>query len=106
MLRSQKDYLIEALQELKEKQGVKCGPLRNHWVQYKDHRYHQTMEMVSWFNCSDLCVSLNATFLKTERSRLKNIMKLITVNRTWLGLSYKKEDNEWKWEDGSSPSLG
>ncbi|XP_027450465.1 NKG2-D type II integral membrane protein-like isoform X1 [Zalophus californianus] len=105
-LRSQKDYLIEALQELKEKQGVKCGLPLNHWVQYKDHCYHQTMEMVSWLNCSDLCVSLNATFLKTEGSRLKNIMKLITVNHTWLGLSYKKEDNEWKWEDGSSPSPG
>ncbi|XP_047598787.1 NKG2-D type II integral membrane protein-like isoform X3 [Lutra lutra] len=103
-LRSQKDYLIEALHKLKEKQGVECGPLLKHWVQYKDHCYHQTMEMVSWLNCSDLCVSLNATFFKTEGSRLENIMKLITVNHIWLGLSYKEEDNKWKWEDGSSPS--
>ncbi|XP_045869217.1 NKG2-D type II integral membrane protein-like isoform X2 [Meles meles] len=101
---SQKDSLFEALHKLKEKQGVKCGPLLKHWVQYKDHCYHETMEMVSWLNCSDLCVSLNATFFKTEGSRLENIMKLITVNHTWLGLSYKEEDNEWKWEDGSSPS--
>ncbi|XP_044084455.1 natural killer cells antigen CD94-like [Neovison vison] len=103
-LQSQKDYLIEALHKLKEKQGVECGRLLKHWVQYKDHCYHQTMEMVSWLNCSDLCVSLNATFFKTEGSRLENIMKLITVNHTWLGLSYKEEDNKWKWEDGSSPS--
>ncbi|CAD7681413.1 unnamed protein product [Nyctereutes procyonoides] len=103
-VQSQKKYLIEALQELKEKQGDRCGPPLNHWVQYKDYCYHQTMEMVSWLNCSDLCISLNATFLKTERSVLKTIMKLIAVNRTWLGLSYKEEDNEWKWEDGSSPS--
>lgn len=35
---------------------------------------------------------------------MQNIMELVTGNHTWLGLSYKKEDNEWKWEDGSSPS--
>ena len=32
------------------------------------------------------------------------ILKLLAVNHTWLGLSYKEEDNEWKWEDGSRPS--
>ncbi|XP_044241340.1 natural killer cells antigen CD94-like [Ursus arctos] len=103
-LQSQKDSLIEDLRELKEKLGVKHGPSLNHWVRFEDHCYHQTMEMVPWLSCSDLCVSLNATFLKTGGSRLKNIMELVTGNHTWLGLSYKKEDNEWKWEDGSSPS--
>uniref|UniRef100_A0A7N5KIJ8 Killer cell lectin-like receptor 5 n=1 Tax=Ailuropoda melanoleuca TaxID=9646 RepID=A0A7N5KIJ8_AILME len=103
-LRNQNDYLIEDLRELKEKQGVKHGPSLNHWVRFEDHCYHQTMEMVPWLSCFDLCVSLNATFLKTGGSRLKNIMELVTGNRTWLGLSYKEEDNDWKWEDGSSPS--
>ncbi|XP_019291990.1 C-type lectin domain family 9 member A-like isoform X2 [Panthera pardus] len=100
------EYLLEVLHELNQKQGVRCGHPLKHWVQSNDHCYHQTMEMVSWLNCSDLCVSLNATFLKTEGSRLKNVMELIAVGPTWLGLSYKKENNEWKWEDGSSPSPG
>lgn len=37
---------------------------------------------------------------------MQNIMKLLSGNRTWLGLSYKEEENQWKWGDGSSPSLG
>uniref|UniRef100_A0A8C4MDN8 C-type lectin domain-containing protein n=1 Tax=Equus asinus TaxID=9793 RepID=A0A8C4MDN8_EQUAS len=103
-LRNQNEYLIEALEELKATQGDRCGHSLNHWVQYRDHCYHQTVEMVSWLNCSDLCVSLNATFLKTQRSKLTSIMKLLAANHTWLGLSYKEEDNKWKWEDGSFPS--
>ncbi|XP_045320780.1 C-type lectin domain family 9 member A-like isoform X2 [Leopardus geoffroyi] len=99
------EYLLEALRELNQKQGVRCGRPLKHWVESNDHCYHQTMETVSWLDCFDLCVSLNATFLKTEGSRLKNVMELIAVGPTWLGLSYK-EDNEWKWEDGSSPSPG
>ncbi|KAF5912470.1 hypothetical protein HPG69_004140 [Diceros bicornis minor] len=105
-LRNQNEYLIEALQELTAKQGDRCGPPLTHWVQYRDHCYHQTTEMVSWLNCSDLCVSLNATFLKTERSRLMSIMKLLTASSTWLGLSYKEENNERKWVDSSLPSPG
>uniref|UniRef100_G3ULL2 C-type lectin domain-containing protein n=1 Tax=Loxodonta africana TaxID=9785 RepID=G3ULL2_LOXAF len=105
-IQNQNVYLIEALQELKANQGDRCGPSLHHGMQYRDHCYHQTMEMVSWLSCSDLCVSLNATFLKTERSRLLNFLKLFKANRTWLGLSYKEEDSDWRWEDGSSPSLG
>ncbi|XP_047720804.1 C-type lectin domain family 9 member A-like isoform X3 [Prionailurus viverrinus] len=100
------EYLLEALHELNQKQGVRCGRPLKRWVQSNDHCYHQTMEMVSWLDCFDICVSLNATFLKTEGSRLKNVMELIAVGPTWLGLSYREKDNEWKWEDGSSPSPG
>ncbi|XP_044918575.1 C-type lectin domain family 9 member A-like [Felis catus] len=99
-------HLLEALHELNQKQGVRCGCPPEHWVQSNDHCYHQTTKMVSWLDCFDICVSLNATFLKTERSRLKNVMELIAVGPTWLGLSYREKDNEWKWEDGSSPSPG
>lgn len=35
-----------------------------------------------------------------------NILKLLAGDHTWLGLSYKEEDNQWKWEDGSLPSPG
>uniref|UniRef100_A0A8C9A957 C-type lectin domain-containing protein n=1 Tax=Prolemur simus TaxID=1328070 RepID=A0A8C9A957_PROSS len=76
----------------------RCGPPLNNWVQYMDHCYHRTVQMVSWLNCSNICVSLNATFLKTERSNL------VVSKWTWIGLSYKEEKNEWKWEDGSSTS--
>ncbi|XP_066109270.1 C-type lectin domain family 9 member A-like [Saccopteryx bilineata] len=103
-LRKQNEYLTEALQGLNAKQGDQCGLPLHHWVQYGDQCYHQSVAMVSWLNCSDLCVSLNATFLKRERNQLMNIMKLLAVNQTWLGLSYKEADNGWKWEDGSSPS--
>nr|XP_044612039.1 C-type lectin domain family 12 member B-like isoform X3 [Equus asinus] len=103
-LQNQNVYLLVALEELRTMQGDRCGHSLNNWVQYRDHCYHQTAEMVSWLNCSDLCVTLNATFLKTERSILMSIMKLLAENHTWLGLSYKEEDNKWKWEDGSFPS--
>uniref|UniRef100_A0A8C6G0R5 C-type lectin domain-containing protein n=1 Tax=Moschus moschiferus TaxID=68415 RepID=A0A8C6G0R5_MOSMO len=103
-LQNQKECITEALQKLNAKGGEGCGSPLSHWVQHRDHCYYQTTETVSWSNCSDLCVSSNATFLKTERSRLMCILKLLAVNHTWLGLSYKEEDNEWKWEDGSLPS--
>ncbi|XP_033263990.1 C-type lectin domain family 12 member B-like isoform X1 [Orcinus orca] len=105
-LQKQNEYITEALQELNVEQGDRCGPSLSHWVQYRDHCYHQTVQIVSWLECSDLCISLNATFLKTERSRLMYIMKLLAANHTWLGLSYNEEDNQWKWVDGSLPSPG
>ncbi|KAM9673659.1 killer cell lectin-like receptor 6 [Trichechus inunguis] len=104
-LQNQNVYLTEALQELKTNQGDTCESPLHHWIQYTDHCYHQTMEMVSWFNCSDLCVSLNATFVKTESSGLISFLKLFVANHTWLGLSYEEEDNQWRWENGSSLSL-
>lgn len=103
-LQNQNENMSEALQELNAKGGDGCGSPLSHWVQHRDHCYHQTVKTVSWSECSELCVSLNATFLKTERSRLMCILKLLAVNHTWVGLSYKEEDNEWKWEDGSRPS--
>nr|XP_025139024.1 killer cell lectin-like receptor 6 isoform X3 [Bubalus bubalis] len=101
-LQNQNKNMTEALQELKAKGGDGCGSPLSHWVQHRDHCYYQTLKTVSWSECSDLCVSWNATFLNTERSRLMCILKLLAVNQTWLGLSYK--DNEWKWEDGSLSS--
>ncbi|XP_040091103.1 killer cell lectin-like receptor 6 [Oryx dammah] len=103
-LQNQNENITEALQELNAQGGDGCGSPLSHWVQHRDHCYHQTVKTVSWSECSELCVSLNATFLKTERSRLMCILKLLAVKHTWLGLSYKEEDNEWKWEDGSLPS--
>lgn len=103
---NQNEYLTEALRELNAKQGDRCGPPLSHWVKYRNHCYHQTLKMVSWSECSDLCVALNATFLNMERHRLMNIMRQLAVNHTWLGLSYHEEDNQWKWKDGSLPSLG
>ncbi|XP_047720802.1 natural killer cells antigen CD94-like isoform X2 [Prionailurus viverrinus] len=103
---SKADKFLHVQNVLDQNKGVRCGRPLKRWVQSNDHCYHQTMEMVSWLDCFDICVSLNATFLKTEGSRLKNVMELIAVGPTWLGLSYREKDNEWKWEDGSSPSPG
>ncbi|XP_063094669.1 C-type lectin domain family 9 member A-like [Cavia porcellus] len=105
-IQKQNAYLTEAVQELSAKEGHMCAHPPHHRLQYRDRCYYQTVEMVSWLNCSDLCVSSNGTFLESERSMLMNIMKLLSGNRTWLGLSYKEEENQWKWGDGSSPSLG
>uniref|UniRef100_A0A4W2HGH0 Killer cell lectin-like receptor 5 n=1 Tax=Bos indicus x Bos taurus TaxID=30522 RepID=A0A4W2HGH0_BOBOX len=95
---------IQVQKLLDQNKGDGCGSPLSHWVQHRDHCYYQTMKTVSWSECSDLCVFWNATFLNTERSRLMCILKLLAVNQTWLGLSYKEKDNEWKWEDGSLPS--
>ncbi|XP_054446787.1 C-type lectin domain family 1 member A-like [Pteronotus mesoamericanus] len=104
-LQRQNEHLIEALQELNAKQGDQCGPSLPHWEKFGDYYYHQSTEMVSWSNCSDVCASFNATFLTTTRNRLMNITMLPSVSRAWLGLSYSKADNRWEWEDGSSPSF-
>ncbi|XP_075862956.1 C-type lectin domain family 1 member B-like isoform X2 [Microcebus murinus] len=100
------ENFLQVPKVLDQNKGNRCGPSLNNWVQYMDHCYHKTVDMVPWLSCSDLCVSLNATFLKTERSGLVNIMKLLLVSQTWIGLSYKEKHNEWKWEDGSSTSPG
>ncbi|XP_005379676.1 PREDICTED: killer cell lectin-like receptor 6 [Chinchilla lanigera] len=104
-LQTQNADLIKAVQKLMAKEGHRCGCPPNHWLQYRDHCYYQTVEMVSWLDCSDLCISLNATFLESKRSSLMNIMELLSGNHTWIGLSYKQEDNQWKWVDGSPPLL-
>ncbi|KAF6119644.1 hypothetical protein HJG60_010101 [Phyllostomus discolor] len=95
----------EILQELNAKQGGQCEPPLHAWVKYGDYYYHQSTEMVPLSNCSDVCVSLNATFLTTESNRLMNITVLPSVTQTWLGLSYNKMDSKWEWKDGSSPSF-
>ncbi|XP_045040255.2 oxidized low-density lipoprotein receptor 1-like [Desmodus rotundus] len=104
-LQKQNEHLIKVLQELNAKQGDQCGPPLHDWVKYGDYCYFQSTEMVSWSKCCDVCASLNATFLTTERNGLMNIMVLPSVTRTWLGLSYNKTDHRWEWEDGSSPSF-
>ncbi|XP_006167235.2 natural killer cells antigen CD94-like [Tupaia chinensis] len=96
--------IIETLQELQDIQGGRCRPCQNHWRYHRGHCYHETREMGPWLNCSDICVSINATFLKTERGKLMTIAKLLPVSHAWIGLSYNLENKDWKWEDGSSPS--
>lgn len=103
-LQTQNMLLMDILQELRWKEANRPGPSVNHWIQHRDHCYNQTTETVSWFQCPYLCSTVNATFLKTERSTLMNIMPLLSVSHAWLGLSYKQEANEWKWEDGSTAS--
>lgn len=103
-LENQNDYLIESLHELKTEQGITCGPTQHPSEQNRGFCYFQTQKEVPWLNCSDLCVSLKAEFLKTERSKLMIVTNLLAMQPTWLGLSYWKENREWTWEDGSTAS--
>nr|XP_012788847.1 unnamed protein product [Sorex araneus] len=103
-LGNQNEYLIESSHESKMQQEAGCNPSQRPWVLHRGFCYFKTQETVPWLNCSDLCVSLNAEFLRTERRKLTIIMNLLAVNHTWLGLSYRKEIGEWKWNNGSLPS--
>ncbi|KAM5335006.1 C-type lectin domain family 12 member B-like [Glossophaga mutica] len=104
-LQRQNEQLNETSQELNAKQGGQRGPPLHGWVRYGHYYYQQSREKASWSKCSDVCASLNATFLTTERNGLMNITALFPLAQTWLGLSYNKTDNRWEWEDGSSPSF-
>ncbi|XP_004717725.2 killer cell lectin-like receptor 3 [Echinops telfairi] len=102
-LQNQSEDLTEALQALTTNKG-RCGHPLSHWIEYRGNCYQQTVDPVSWLNCSDHCARLNATFLKKESSRgLLNFLKLLAVNRTWVGLSYNKEKKTWMWEDDYLP---
>ncbi|XP_006888520.1 PREDICTED: killer cell lectin-like receptor 2-like [Elephantulus edwardii] len=105
-IRNQNIFLIEALQEFnKANQGDRCGSPLNHWIQYKDTCYHKTWKKVTWFNCTSLCVSFNATFLKIGSPSLMNFLKLYSVSHTWLEEHNKEEDKELSWEDDAKSSL-
>ncbi|XP_055970969.1 C-type lectin domain family 1 member B-like [Sorex fumeus] len=103
-LGNQNEYLIESLHESETRQEARCNPPQHPWVQHRGFCYFKTQRTVPWLNCSDLCVSLDAEFLRTERSKLTIIMNLLAVSHTWVGLSYRKEIWEWRWDNESSPS--
>lgn len=63
--------------------GHMCAHPPHHRLQYRDRCYYQTVEMVSWLNCSDLCVSSNGTFLESERSMLMVKLTFFFTSVIW-----------------------
>ncbi|XP_074123241.1 C-type lectin domain family 1 member B-like [Sminthopsis crassicaudata] len=82
--------------------GKYSEPCLKHWKWYKDNCYNQTLSCVSWFDCDNLCNSMNATFLKSGNDMIMNFMKKFLSADTWVGISYQENSKEWKWENGSS----
>ncbi|XP_074051290.1 killer cell lectin-like receptor 3 [Macrotis lagotis] len=93
---------FDILKMQKVNQGNHSQPCLKNWNQCKDDCYHQTLKDGLWFNCSDLCISMNSTFLQLGTDMLMDSMKIFVLNETYIGVVYQKDSNEWKWIDGSS----
>lgn len=72
--------------------GNQCGPPLHAWVKYGDYYYHQSTETVSWSKCFDVCASLNATFLTTERNR--SVVRLYFILPFWIGTNSRYQSKE------------
>nr|XP_020143339.1 C-type lectin domain family 1 member A-like [Microcebus murinus] len=62
------ENFLQVPKVLDQNKGNRCGPSPNNWVQYMDHCYHKTVDMVPWLSCS-FCF-FECYILKTERSGL------------------------------------
>ncbi|XP_007503792.2 C-type lectin domain family 7 member A-like isoform X1 [Monodelphis domestica] len=93
--------LFDILRTRKINQGNYSEPCLKHWKEYKDKCYNETLKIGSWSNCSDLCNSMNFTFLQSGNHMLMEFLMTFTLNDIWISVSYEQDSKEWKWRSGS-----
>ncbi|XDB50742.1 hypothetical protein AB1E18_004304 [Capra hircus] len=71
--------------------GVKC--------------YYFTVEANNWMGCNQTCESHDSSLLKIDDEKeLKLLQPKTCQNSYWIGLSFRKMENRWKWIDNGIPS--
>uniref|UniRef100_A0A8C6MMY7 C-type lectin domain-containing protein n=1 Tax=Moschus moschiferus TaxID=68415 RepID=A0A8C6MMY7_MOSMO len=67
--------------------------------------YYFTAETNNWMRCKQTCQSHDSSLLKIDDAEELNLLQSKTCqNSYWIGLSFSKMENRWKWIDNGIPS--
>ncbi|XP_075863778.1 natural killer cells antigen CD94-like isoform X2 [Microcebus murinus] len=87
--------------ELQE--GSDCCSCPQKWVGYRCNCYFISLEMKTWNESRNFCVSQNSSLLQLQNRDELPFMHSNT-KFYWIGLSYNTERGVWQWENGSALS--
>ncbi|XP_007196141.1 oxidized low-density lipoprotein receptor 1 isoform X1 [Balaenoptera acutorostrata] len=92
------------LQEALKKAANYSGPCPQDWLWHEENCYQFSSGPFNWEKSRENCLSLDAHMLKINSSDdLEFIQQAIAHSSFpfWMGLSLKKPNYSWLWEDGS-----
>lgn len=92
------------LQKALEKVANFSGPCPQDWLWHEENCYKFSSGPFSWEKSRENCLSLDAQLLKINSTDdLEFIQQTIAHSSFpfWMGLSLRKPNNSWLWEDGT-----
>ncbi|XP_077026124.1 oxidized low-density lipoprotein receptor 1 isoform X3 [Tamandua tetradactyla] len=85
-------------------------PCPQDWIWHEENCYQFSSGLLSWEKSQEHCRSLDAQLLKINSSADLEFIQQASAHSSspfWMGLSLRKPNDSWLWEDGSpwKPSL-
>ncbi|XP_008826106.1 killer cell lectin-like receptor 5 [Nannospalax galili] len=80
--------------------------LEGHWFCCGTKCYYFIMDSKTWSGCTQTCRECSLTLLAIDDSDEQDRLRSqVNGNNYWIGLSYDKQEKEWKWIDSGSSNL-
>ncbi|XP_073078652.1 oxidized low-density lipoprotein receptor 1 isoform X2 [Manis javanica] len=92
------------LQEALRKAANFSGPCPQDWLWHEEHCYLFSSGPFNWENSQGNCLSLDAQMLKINSTDDLEFIRRASAHSNfpfWMGLSLRKPNQLWLWEDGS-----
>ncbi|XP_017652346.1 uncharacterized protein LOC103729813 [Nannospalax galili] len=80
--------------------------LEGHLFCYGTKCYYAIMESKTWIGCRQICNECSLSLLKIYDSDERDFLwSQVNGDSYWIGLSYDKQEEKWKWIDSGSSNL-
>ncbi|XP_036766193.2 oxidized low-density lipoprotein receptor 1 [Manis pentadactyla] len=92
------------LQEALKKAANFSGPCPQDWLWHEEHCYLFSSDPFNWEKSQGNCLSLDAQMLKINSTDDLEFIRRASAHSNfpfWMGLSLRKPNQLWLWEDGS-----
>ncbi|XP_006888467.1 PREDICTED: oxidized low-density lipoprotein receptor 1 [Elephantulus edwardii] len=92
------------LQEALKKAANFSGPCPQQWIWLGENCYFFSSSSFNWKKSQENCLSLDAQLLKINSVGDLELIQKASAHSSfpfWMGLSHRKPNNSWLWEDGS-----
>ncbi|KAK2494817.1 hypothetical protein MC885_002334 [Smutsia gigantea] len=92
------------LQEALKKAANFSGPCPQDWLWHEEHCYLFSSGLFDWGKSQENCLSLDAQMLKINSTDDLEFIRRASAHSNfpfWMGLSLRKPNHSWLWEDGS-----
>ncbi|XP_062932274.1 oxidized low-density lipoprotein receptor 1 [Cynocephalus volans] len=92
------------LQEALERAANFSGPCPQDWLWHEENCYLFSSGPFNWEKSQENCLSLDAQLLKINSTNDLDFIKQAVSHSSfpfWMGLSRRKPNYSWLWEDGS-----